>query len=81
MILGRPVNLWLGLTTAATGFLAVTAITLGADPTVVANISGAGTGVLGALIVLIANQAPTVHQGDQVKVQTPNGEDNYRVQV
>lgn len=79
MILGRPINLWLGVTTAAAGFVTVTAIALGADPTIVANIVGAGAGVMGAVIALIAGQAPTVNQGDQVKVITPSGEDNKTI--
>lgn len=76
MILGRPVNLWLGVTTAAAGFISVTAIALGADPTIVANLTGAGAGVMGAVIALVAGQAPTVLPGSIVNVQTPGGEPN-----
>lgn len=81
MILGRPTNLWLGLVTAATGFVSVTAVALGADPALVANIAGAGAGVLGALVALIAGQAPTINAGDTVKVVTPAGEPNRSVTV
>lgn len=81
MILGRPVNLWLGLTTAATGFIAVTCIQLGADPIAVANIAGSGTALLGAGIALVAGQAPTINPGDVVKVTTPAGEPNRTVTV
>jgi hypothetical protein len=81
MILGRPVNLWLGLTTALAGFLSVTAIQVGADPIAVANIAGAGTAVLGAFIALVAGQAPTVNEGSKVNVVTPKGEANYSVKV
>ena len=81
MILGRPTNLWLGLMTAAAGFVTVTAITMGADPTVVANLVGAGAGVMGAIIALVANQPPTINQGDAVNVITPQGEPNKTVTV
>jgi hypothetical protein len=81
MIYGRPINLWLGLITAAAGFVTVTAITLGADPTIVANLVGAGTGVMGAAIALVAGQPPTVQRGDVINVQTPPGEDNVKVTV
>lgn len=81
MILGRPTNLWLGLTTALVGFLTVMAITLGADPTVVANIAGAAAGVIGAVIALVANQPPTLNPGDQVTVVTPAGQPNRTVEV
>jgi hypothetical protein len=81
MILGRPVNLWLGVTTALAGFLTVVAISAGADPTLVANTVGAGAGVMGAVIALIAGQAPTVNEGTKVNVVTPAGTDNYVVKV
>lgn len=76
MIAGRPINLWLGVTTAAAGFVTVSLIALGADPTVVANIVGAGAGVMGAVIALVAGQPPTIASGGQVNVQTPAGQPN-----
>lgn len=81
MILGRPTNLWLGVVTAGTGFLSVTAVAFGADPTLVANIAGAGAGVLGAIVALVAGQAPTINSGDTVNVVTPAGEPNRTVTV
>jgi len=79
VIKGRPINLWLGLTTALAGFVTVTLIAVGADPTIVANIVGAGAGVMGAAIALVAGQPPTVIEGDKVKVVTPEGEPNKTI--
>jgi len=76
MIRGRPTNLWMGLVTAIIGALSVTAVTLGADPTVVATLSGAYGGVAGALIALLAVQPPTIAPGSDVRVQTPAGQPN-----
>lgn len=76
MIFGRPINLWLGFTTALVGFVSVTAVTIGADPQIVATIAGSGSGVLGAVIALVAGQPPTVNAGDTVKVTTPAGQPN-----
>lgn len=77
MILGRPTNLWLGLTTAISGAIAATLISLGADPVVVGTLAGVWQGVLGAAILLIANQPPTLAPGDTFKIQTPSGEPNH----
>jgi hypothetical protein len=81
MILGRPVNLWLGVTTAAAGFISVSAIAAGADPVIVANLTGAGAGVMGAVIALVAGQPPTVTAGSTVNVVTPKGQQDYAVEV
>ncbi len=81
MILGRPTNLWLGLTTAISGAIVTTLISLGYDPVVVGTLGGVWSGVLGACILLIANQPPTVNSGDTVTVQTPAGEANKTVTV
>ena len=82
MIWGRPTNLWLGFVTAFVGFASVTAVSVfNADPTVVATLAGAGTGLLGALVVLVAGQPPTVKEGDTVNVQTPNGQPNTTLTV
>lgn len=75
MILGRPTNLWLGLTTAVIAAVQVTLITLGYDAVAVGTILGAAGAVVGALILLVANQPPTVNPGSQVNVTTPSGQD------
>ena len=77
MILGRPTNLWLGLSSAVVGALAVTAVTLGIDATIVATLSGAYGAVIGAVIILVSNQPPTVNPGDTVHVTTPAGQPTY----
>jgi NAD/NADP transhydrogenase beta subunit len=77
MILGRPTNLWLGLVTAVIGAVTVSAVALGADPTIVATLAGAFGGVAGALIALVAGQPPTVSPGDTIHVQTAAGQPNY----
>lgn len=76
MILGRPTNLWLGLTTAISGAVAATLIALGFDSTIVGTLAGVWTGVLGAAILLIANQPPTLNPGDTFKITTPAGQPN-----
>lgn len=77
MIAGRPTNLWLGFVTAAVGLVSVTAVTVfNVDPAAVATLAGAVTGLLGALVVLIAGQPPTVTTGDTIKVITPAGQPN-----
>ena len=81
MIFGRPVNLWLGLSTALVGFLTVVAVAVGADGDTVANIAGAGGLFLGAVIALIAGQPPTLNPGDTFKIVTPAGEPNATATV
>jgi hypothetical protein len=81
MILGRPTNLWLGVVTALTGAVTVTAVALGLDPTIVATVAGAFGGVLGAIIALVAGQPPTVAAGGAIAVQTPAGEPNATATV
>lgn len=81
MIFGRPTNLWLGLSTAIVGAITVTLVAAGFDPTLVATVSGAWGGVVGAMIVVIAGQPPTVNSGDTVNVVTPAGQPNTKVQV
>jgi hypothetical protein len=76
MIAGRPTNLWLGLTTAISGAVAVTLISLGFDAAIVGTLAGAWSGVLGAAILLIANQPPTMQAGDTFKIQQPAGTPN-----
>jgi hypothetical protein len=72
LIAGRPTNLWLGFVTAATGFASVTAVVaFNADPTAVATIAGSATGLLGALVVLVAGQPPTLNPADPYVVVTP----------
>jgi hypothetical protein len=76
VIAGRPTNLWLGLTTAISGAIATTLISLGLDAVIVGTLAGVWQGVLGAAILLIANQPPTLEAGDTFKIQTPAGEPN-----
>lgn len=74
MILGRPVNLWLGAATAVLnlavllGVIVLDAIQLGA-----ANVA------LAAIIALVANATPTVREGDTVKVVTPGSAPNRTI--
>ncbi len=81
MIFGRPTNLWLGLVSALSGAIAATAIVLGADGETVGILAGVWSGVVGAVIVIIANQPPTVNSGDTVLIQTPAGAPNKPVTV
>lgn len=81
MILGRPTTLWLGLVTAVAGLVTSALVVAGFDPVVVANIVGPSVTVLGALIVLIANQPPTLAPGDTYTIQTPKGQPNYVAEV
>lgn len=83
MIFGRPTNLWLGLVTAALGFLQVLilAVRPEVDPAQLGIVLGAAGAFLGSAITLIANQAPTVREGVTVKVVTPEGEPNRTVTV
>ena len=76
MILGRPVNLWTGALTSVVGVITILAIAAGADPTLVAQLSGGITGALGAVILLVANGTPTIASGGEVHVQTPAGQPN-----
>ena len=76
MIFGRPTNLWLGLATSIVGAISVTAVAAGADAAIVATISGAWGGVVGAVILVVANQPPTLNPGDTFKTVTPAGQPN-----
>lgn len=81
MIWGRPVNLWLGVVTAVAGALTVSLIAAGVDPTLVANLVGAGVTVLGSVIALVAYQPPTLAPGDTYTIQTPAGQPNFETTV
>lgn len=83
MIFGRATNLWLGFVTAFVGFVSVSAVVAGADPTAVATIGGGATGLLGALVALIAGGTPTVKAGSDVNVvtATPAGEKDLTTTV
>ena len=81
MILGRPTNLWLGLVASAAGAVTISLVAAGVDPTLVANIVGAGVGVLGAIIALVAYQPPTLNPGDTFTIATPAGEPNFETTV
>lgn len=81
MILGRPTNLWLGLTSSISGAIVATLIALGFDPVVVGTLGGVWAGVLGAAIGLIANQPPTVNPGDRIVVKTEAGTPDYQTTI
>lgn len=75
MILGRPVNLWLGFATAVVGFgSTIAVVVLKIDPIVVATVAGSTTGLLGAGIGLLSGQPPTLAPGDTYHVSTPTGQ-------
>ena len=76
MIFGRPTNLWLGLATAIQGAIAITFVAAGADGDVVATVSGAWGAVVGAIILVVAGQPPTLNPGDPYTVVTNNGSNN-----
>jgi hypothetical protein len=79
MILGRPTGLWLGLATAATGFITLVAGQIGYP--IPAEIVAAFTLLLGAVITIVAGQPPTVASGSTVNVVTPEGQPNTTVTV
>ncbi len=81
MIFGRPTNLWLGLVSALSGAIAATAIVLGADGETVGILAGVWSAVVGACILIIANQPPTVNSGTTVNVVTPADQPNRAVTV
>lgn len=83
MILGRPTNLWLGLTGSFIAFLQVTIVSMfpGIDPVTVAQVLGALGLFLGAVISVVANQPPTVNEGDNVHVITPPDQENVTIQA
>jgi len=81
MIFGRPTNLWLGVATAVVSGLSFILLTAGVDPSVVAGTGAALTGLLGAVIALVAYQPPTLLAGDTYTIQTPTGQPNYEATV
>ncbi len=75
MILGRPTNLVLGAVTAIFNVVVLISNSQGGTfftPEITAAINIA----LGAVILAIANQPPTVNVGDTVNVATPSGTPN-----
>src|SRR5690348_15475116 len=72
MILGRPTNLWLSLTTAISGAIAATLVFLWADPTAVATLAGVWQAVVGEMILLVASPPPTYARGETLVVMTPS---------
>jgi hypothetical protein len=81
VIFGRPTNLWLGFTASAVGFIAIVAVSAGADPAVVATLAGGATGLLGALVALVAGQPPVLSAGDTFHVTTPAGQETQTLVV
>lgn len=81
MILGRPANLWTGLVTAFLALLQVVLVTVvpGIDATAVATILGSVGVFMGVLIGFIANQPPTLNEGDRLHIATPAGKDNVTI--
>lgn len=79
MFLGRPVNQWVGLITAAASLAQVLIVTLlpDIDPVNVAIVIGAVTTFLGVLVAFLAVQPPTLAPGDKFLTATPAGQDNY----
>lgn len=79
MIFGRPTNLILGAFTAVFNVIVLVLDSQGTPiaPALVAGINIAAAAIIG----LIANQPPTVAQGDKVQVVTPSGEPNKTVTV
>lgn len=77
MILGRPYQLWLGLSSAITGFIAYVVVNVGhTDPEVTLGIVAGINAILLALMLLLSNQPPQLAPGDQYKVITPAGQPN-----
>lgn len=81
MILGRPTNLWLGLTTAVSGAIAGTLILFGHDPVLVGTAASLWQAVLGAGIALVAGGPPTLNPGDPYKIVTEGPQPNYQATV
>ena len=76
MFLGRPLNLWTGLISAAVATLGT--IIGATQPAEVAQtaliILGAVGGFLGVVVAFLAGQPPTLNPGDTFKVTTPAGQ-------
>ncbi len=74
MILGRPTNLILGAFTAVFNVVVLVLASQGTplDSSIVAGVNVA----FGSVILLIANQPPTLNSGDKFVVQTPAGQPN-----
>jgi hypothetical protein len=79
MILGRPTNLVLGAFTAVFNVIVLIASSQGypITPEIIAGINIAA----GAVILLVANQPPTVNEGDVVSVVTPAGQPNAKIKA
>ena len=78
MILGRPTNLWNGLVVAVISTASIISMQLfpDVDGEVIATTGAAITLLFGALIALVANQAPTLNPGDAYTVVTPADKPN-----
>lgn len=76
MFLGRPVNLWAGLISAA---VATATTIIGATQTAEiaqqwAIILGAVGTFLGVAVAFLAGQPPTLSPGDTFRISTPTGQ-------
>ncbi|MFZ0324748.1 MAG: hypothetical protein WAN48_11525 [Actinomycetes bacterium] len=69
MILGRPTALWLGLATAAIGFVSL--ITEQVGYPIPSPILAALTLLVGAIVTFVAGQPPSINVGDPYTVVTP----------
>ena len=80
MILGRPTNLILGAFTGLFNVVVLIANSQGGT-FFTAEIVAAVNIAAGALVALVAGQAPTLNTGDKVNVITPMGEPNKTIVV
>lgn len=81
MILGRPVNSWLGLINAAIALLVLVLAALVPPIIIPALIVTAFQIFLGLLIAFVANTPPVVNEGAKIKVVTPEGQPNYEIRA
>ena len=79
MILNRPTNLWLGAFTAIWSVIVLVLKSQGIEISL--ELATGVTAAAGALVLLVANQTPTVAAGSDIKVQTPTGQPNATATV
>ena len=77
MIAGRPTNLVVGAFQAVLGAIVLVLAAL-QPPIVIPSAVVAGVVIaFGAVVLLVANQVPTLNPGDTFKTATPPGTPNY----